>query len=200
MHSALSRAGTGIVAPTVLDDDGELHHSLRREPTLRRAVGLNRTAIPAFSEYLGRDSEYATPRKVDWALGAVLLISAQCFEAAGGWDDSYFLYSEETDFCLRARDLGYDTWYEPRAVVHHIGGQSGQGASIHAMQIVNRVRLYRRRNHPVPAVVYYALTILSELSWALRGGGANSWHAVKALVRPRSRPPELRCSEALIPR
>ena len=39
----------------------------------------------------------------------MMLVSSECMSAAGGWDESFFLYSEETDFALRARDLGYAT-------------------------------------------------------------------------------------------
>lgn len=200
LREALNRPRVGIAAPRVLDDDGGLHYSLRREPSLFRAMGLNRTALPAFSEYFGKEEDYLTARKVDWALGAVLLVSRECFDAVGGWDASYFLYSEETDFCLKARDLGYSTLYEPSATAHHIGAQSGQSPTIHTMQILNRVRLYRRRHGLPSAATYYVLTVLSELTWAFRGGGASSRAAVLALLVPRRRPAVLGCSETLIPR
>jgi N-acetylglucosaminyl-diphospho-decaprenol L-rhamnosyltransferase len=190
LMSALRVPGTGVVAPQVRNSDGSLHHSLRREPSILRSIGLNFTGLPAFSEYLGRDDEYREPHVVDWALGAVLLLSRECFDALGGWDESYFLYSEETDFSLRARDIGYVTRYEPRAVVLHIGGGSGRNEFTHTMLIVNRVRLYRRRHRALASWVYYAVTILSEMSWAARGQ-KESRRSVKALLHPHSRPPEL---------
>jgi GT2 family glycosyltransferase len=196
--AALRLPGTGVVAPMVREPGGALSRSLRREPSLGRAIGLNRTGLPAFSEYLARPAEYATPRVVDWALGAVLLMSRACFDAVGGWDESYFLYSEETDFSLRARDLGFLTRYEPAAVAIHIGGQSGQSPQTHAMQIVNRVRLYRRRHGPVATWLYYALTVASELTWAVRAG-ARSRFAVRVLLRPSLRPAALGCSDRFIP-
>jgi N-acetylglucosaminyl-diphospho-decaprenol L-rhamnosyltransferase len=188
--AALDRPGTGIAVPRVHGVDGRLHHSLRREPSILRAVGLNFTGVPALAEYVTRDDEYARPAVVDWALGAVLLMSKECYEAVGGWDESYFLYSEETDLCLRARDLGYLTRYEPAALATHIGGASGRSNATHAMQIVNRVRLFRRRNGVAAAWAYFAVTVLSELSWALRGH-RRSWFAITCLTRPARRPPEL---------
>jgi N-acetylglucosaminyl-diphospho-decaprenol L-rhamnosyltransferase len=196
--AALALPGTGVVAPQVREDDGSLSRSLRREPSLARAIGLNRTGIPALSEYVARPAEYLRPQVVDWALGAVLLMSRACFDAVGGWDESYFLYSEETDFSLRARDLGYLTRYEPAAVAVHIGGASGQNARTHTMQIVNRVRLYRRRHGPVASWLYYAATIASELTWAVRAG-VRSRVAITALIRPSRRPGELGCSDRLMP-
>ena len=65
-------------------------------------------------------------------------------------DESYFLYSEETDFSLRAKDAGWATVYTPTAGAMHVGGGSGESASTHTMKIVNRVRLYRRRRGTTP--------------------------------------------------
>jgi len=196
--AALRKPATGVVAPQVRGPDGSLHRSLRREPSLARAMGLNFTGLPVFAEYVTRPAEYAVPRVVDWALGAALLISRECFDAVGGWDESYFLYSEETDFSLAARDRGFHTRYEPAAVVTHIGGQSGQNEKTHAMQIVNRVRLYRRRHSRPAAWLYFALTVASELTWAVRAGRRSAF-AVLALIRPARRPDELGCSDRLLP-
>ncbi len=198
MLAALRLPGTGLVAPQVRTPDGALYRSLRREPTLARAMGLNFTGLPLFSEYVSAPADYATPRVVDWALGAALLISRECFDAVGGWDETYFLYSEETDFSLAARDLGFATRYEPAAVLTHIGGASGQNEKTHAMQIVNRVRLYARRHSRPAAWLYYGLTVASELTWAVRAG-RRSVFAVLALIRPSRRPAELGCSDRLLP-
>ena len=118
--ASLQLPNTGIVAPRVVDGHGALHRSMRREPTLGRALGLGRTGIPWLSEYVSEADAYAQPQVADWALGAALLISRHCFDALGGWDESFFLYSEETDFCLRARDMGLLTRYTPAAEVMHI--------------------------------------------------------------------------------
>jgi GT2 family glycosyltransferase len=196
--AALDLPRTGVVAPRVLDEDGALSRSLRRRPSLGRATGLNRTGLPFLAEYVTRPEDYARPRVVDWALGAVLLFSRECFDRLGGWDESFFLYSEETDFCLRARDAGLLTRYEPASVAVHLGGGSGRTDATHVMQIVNRVRLYRRRQGRAATAVYWALTVLSELSWAARGH-RQSRAAIAALLRPSRRPAELGCSDRLIP-
>jgi N-acetylglucosaminyl-diphospho-decaprenol L-rhamnosyltransferase len=196
---ALREANTGIVAPQVRSPDGTLELSLRRKPTLLRALGLTRTGIAALSEYVSEAEAYTRPHIVDWALGAVLVMSRPCFDALGGWDESYFLYSEETDLSLRARDIGLLTRFEPRSVAVHIGGQSGRNDQTHAMLIINRVRLYRRRNGPLAAWCYFWLTMASELSWAARGH-RQSRFAIAALLRPSLRPAELGCSRRVMPR
>jgi GT2 family glycosyltransferase len=198
MLAALQQPGVGIVAPKVFGEDGELHRSLRREPSLLRNTGLAFTGRPALSEYVSDPAEYERGHVVDWALGAVLLMARDCYDALGGWDESYFLYSEETDFCLRARELGWRTWYEPAAQATHIGGGSGQSGYTHAMQIVNRVRLYRRRHSAPAAYLYYALTVLSEVSWVARGH-TKSRTSLRALLRPSERPKELGCGTGVLP-
>jgi N-acetylglucosaminyl-diphospho-decaprenol L-rhamnosyltransferase len=197
--AALDQPDVGIVAPQVRSALGQVSFSLRREPTLLRAIGLAWTRLAILSEYVTRPQDYACRGVVDWALGAVLLMSWECYESVGGWDESYFLYSEETDLCLRARDAGLLTYYEPDSVAVHIGGQSGRDRRTHAMQIVNRVRLYRRRHGAAASCWYYWLTIASELSWLIRGH-RQSWSAIIAILRPSRRPPELDCGDRIMPR
>jgi len=197
--AALRTPGTGIAVPRVLSDHGSLEFSLRREPSLLRALGLSRTRLPALSEYVQEAAAYEHPHAVDWALGAVFMISRRCFDTLGGWDESFFLYSEETDFSLRARDIGLRTWYEPRSVAVHIGGGSGRNSRTHAMRAVNRVRLYRRRHGLLASWCFYWLTVARELSWWLRGYPQSRFAAV-ALLRPSLRPAEIGCSEHMLPR
>lgn len=60
----------------------------------------------------------------DWICGASMLIRASVISTIGGMDENYFLYFEETDFCLRAKRAGFSTWYVPESRVMHIMGQS----------------------------------------------------------------------------
>jgi N-acetylglucosaminyl-diphospho-decaprenol L-rhamnosyltransferase len=196
---ALGEPNVGIVAPQVRSPRGELESSLRREPTLPRALGLTGTRLPVFSEYVSGRSLYGRPCTVDWALGAALAMSRKCYDELGGWDETFFLYSEETDLSLRARDLGWLTRYEPRSVVMHIGGQSGRTPATHAMQIVNRVRLYRRRHGAVASWCYYWLAVARELTWVLRRRSASP-SAMVALLSPSRRPPQLGCCGQRMPR
>lgn len=195
---ALKEPGVGIVVPQIRTRNGALQMSLRREPTILRALGLTWTHSAVLSEYVLERSAYTCPSVVDWAVGAAMLMSRTCYDIVNGWDESYFLYSEETDLSLRARDVGLVTRYEPRSVVVHLEGQSGRTDATHAMQIVNRVRLYRRRKGVAAAWCYYCLTIASEFSWVLRGQ-RQSRFAIKALLRPSLRPPQLRCADRLLP-
>lgn len=66
------------------------------------------------------------PVSVDWVAGASMLIRKQVFEDIGLFDDKYFLYFEETDFCLQAKKSGWPCWYVPASrVVHFVGSSTG---------------------------------------------------------------------------
>lgn len=66
----------------------------------------------------------AEATRVDWLAGASMLIRREVFEAIGLYDENYFFYYEETDFCLRAARAGFETWYVPESRVAHIGAAS----------------------------------------------------------------------------
>jgi N-acetylglucosaminyl-diphospho-decaprenol L-rhamnosyltransferase len=72
------------------------------------------------------------PRPVDWLPGASMMVRPSLYEAIGGFDETYFLYFEETDFCFRAKKAGYSTWYVPESRVMHIAGQSTKVTGSHA--------------------------------------------------------------------
>jgi N-acetylglucosaminyl-diphospho-decaprenol L-rhamnosyltransferase len=198
LYSALRFPRTGIVGPRVLSSDGALYFSLRRNPTLLRALGLTRLKLPAVSELVQEAAAYEQAHVVDWAVGAVLMMTRQCFDLLAGWDESFFLYSEETDLSLRARDHGLVTRYEPQSVVVHIGGGSGRSEKTFAMQAINRVRLYGRRHNRVATWCFYGLILARELRLAARGDRGHGFVAA-ALLRPSLRPAELKCSPRLLP-
>ncbi|MCF7999468.1 MAG: glycosyltransferase family 2 protein [Methylovulum sp.] len=66
------------------------------------------------------------PVNVGWVAGASMLIRKQVFDDIGLFDDNYFLYFEETDFCLQAQKAGWSCWYVPASrVVHFVGSSTG---------------------------------------------------------------------------
>jgi len=179
--------GVGIVVPRLVDADGALARSLRREPTLLRAAGeaavggLRAGRVAALGEIVCDPAEYSRARTVDWATGAAWLVSTECFDAVGGFAEDFFLYSEETDFALRARDHGFATVYLPDAVVTHKGGASNVDPQLFALLTRNRVRCYRRR-HGAPATLAFRITLLTGELARAGAGRATSRAAVRALL------------------
>lgn len=62
--------------------------------------------------------------RVDWLPGAALMARREVIDTIGGMDERYFLYYEETDYCLKATRAGFECWYVPDSRVMHISGQS----------------------------------------------------------------------------
>ena len=62
--------------------------------------------------------------RVDWCAGASVLMRQDMLEAIGGFDETFFLYYEETDLCQRAKRAGWEVWYLPGSVVVHVGSAS----------------------------------------------------------------------------
>lgn len=118
-----------IAGPTVLEPDGSRYPSARRFPSLVDAAGhaLLGDLVPQnpFTRryrmgYL--DAEAMTD--VDWVSGACFLARRRALEELGGFDESYFMYAEDTDLCWRARRAGWGVVYVPVAVVTHVQGIS----------------------------------------------------------------------------
>ncbi|SMH39622.1 polymer biosynthesis protein, WecB/TagA/CpsF family [Rathayibacter oskolensis] len=158
----------GIVVPLLRDASGEPARSLRREPTRLRALGdailgdrvLDR---PAFSSETDSDPEsYRHAHAIEWATGAALLIDSLVAARLGDWDERFFLYSEETDYFRRARELGAEAWFEPTAQVVHEGGGSGQSSALAALLAVNRVRYVEKFHGTLYSATFRLVVLAAE--------------------------------------
>jgi len=111
MMHRLNASQAGAVVPRLINDRGVTSRSLYREPTIATAVGdalLGRRAPNRPGWLAGTDfspESYAHPHPVDWATGAALMVRRSLADALA-WDESYFLYSEETDFFRGLRTMG----------------------------------------------------------------------------------------------
>ena len=120
----------GLIGPKLLNPDGTLQYSCRRFPTL--GAGLFRHTPLEWlapknsytSDYLMREWDHASPREVDWLSGACLMARREMIDAVGGLDAGYFMYFEDVDWALRARNGGWEVHYIPQPVVLHEIGRS----------------------------------------------------------------------------
>ena len=164
----------GVTVPRLLDPDGIVSSSIRREPGVGRALadallGGPRAARLRLGETVTEPAAYAHFHEVEWASGAALLITRDCLDDVGPFDESFFLYSEETDFMLRARDAGWRVAFVPSATVVHRGGEMSTSAPLWSMRTLNRVRLQRRRHGRVSTALFLAVSMLGEGGRAATG-------------------------------
>jgi GT2 family glycosyltransferase len=184
--------GVGISVPRLLADDGSTQPSLRRRPTLLRALGeaLMGGRMAGRFEKLGEvvqtRSSYEHDGTFDWATGAAMCISRACLDTVGSWDESFFLYSEETDFALRAAQRGFALRFVAASVVMHRGGEANVEPRLFALLTVNRVRLYRKYHGAIATACFWAAVLVHVGVRALTGSAV---HRVgcRALFRAPSR-------------
>lgn len=150
LYRRLVISGAGLVVPNLLETDGSIYQSLRREPTVATAFGdaffgatwPSRPGWLAETDYTPESYQHA--HRIDWASGAAIMVRAEVAQRLGDWDEQFFLYSEEVDYFRRARESGDTAWYEPSARMIHHGGGSGTSPQLNALLAVNRIRYVRK--------------------------------------------------------
>ncbi|WP_019180092.1 glycosyltransferase family 2 protein [Microbacterium yannicii] len=198
LDALAANPGAGAIAPRIVGEDGALAMSLHNEPGVVRAVAdaalgpIWRRRPRMLSEWVRNPTAYDSPRRTDWATGAALLISSDAAELVGEWDERFFLYSEETDYCRRIRDAGFDVWYEPGATVQHSQGASGSSPQLDALLQVNRLR-YMRKHAPRRAGAYRWAALLGA---ALRSARSEAHRLAAAMLRDETRWRELPSAQA----
>lgn len=91
------------------------------------------------------------PGKIAWILGASMFVRREIYEKLDGFDPEFFpAYSEETDFCLRVRELGYEIGYIPEVAVTHIGGSSEDPRDPYesSMRKLRGLLKFRQKHYP----------------------------------------------------
>lgn len=136
-------AEAGVVGPKLLNEDGSLQRSCFAFPTPRLAwlenLGLGR---------LAKANRFAhdAAGEVDFVSGACMLVRREVFAATGGFDEAFFMYSEETDWQRRVRDAGWAIGFEPGAVVTHLGGGSQSSGRVNP-EFFRSLDRYVRKHH-----------------------------------------------------
>jgi N-acetylglucosaminyl-diphospho-decaprenol L-rhamnosyltransferase len=92
------------------------------------------------------EAPLARPCRVDWLVGAALLVRRTVLDAVGGFDEGYFMYSEELDFCRRVSSAGWQVVYLPAAQVIHYEGKSSEQvvAARHIRFQTSKLRYYHK--------------------------------------------------------
>jgi GT2 family glycosyltransferase len=148
--------GAGMVGAKLMDYD---------EPELFQAAGGG-TLIPwrGLTRHVAEgerdEGQWDEVLEPDYITGASLLVKSEVVAAIGEMDERYFLYSEEVDWCLRAKEQGWRMLYSPKSVVWHKGGQSVQYRSpLHDYHTVRSMLLLVRKFYPrlLPLTFMYSV-------------------------------------------
>jgi len=117
----------GICGGGIDGEDGEPWPFSFRFPSIVSELerGLNfGPATRLLRPWMVRREMSNIPERVDWVCGASMMVRREVFESIGMMDEEYFLYFEETDFCIQAQRAGFQCWYVPQSRVLHFAGQS----------------------------------------------------------------------------
>ncbi len=118
----------GVVAPQLLNTDGNIQRSCREFPTFAsmfyELIGLSKL-FPnqaQFRHYKMLDWNHNDERQVDQPEGACLMTRKLVIDQIGSFDPDYFMLFEEVDWCYRVKKAGWEIWFTPQAkVIHHYG-------------------------------------------------------------------------------
>lgn len=107
----------GLAGPRLVNPDGSLQYSTYRFPSfwlpLLRRTPLGRLAYfrGVLDAYQMKDWDHLISQPVDWLLGACLIVRAGAAAKVGLLDERYFLYVEDTDWCRRFWQAGWQVFY-----------------------------------------------------------------------------------------
>lgn len=146
-----SSPNIGIVGPRLLNSDGSFQLSTAYEiglwgewRTLQTVRQYRQSENrPALAQQYGGD------QFVDIVVGAAMLMRRSHFHQVGGFDETFFMYFEESDLCQRFREAGWRILYTPAVSLVHIGGYSvAQAASRMAAEYRRSQRYYYQKHRP----------------------------------------------------
>ena len=120
------------MGPKVISSDGSFQRSCRR--------GVARPAA-VFSYFIGLAKRYPNDQRftgyhlnhldeneineVSGVSGSCMVIRRETLKDIGYFDEQFFAYQEDSDYCLRAKESGWKVYYNPHSIVKHIGGMGG---------------------------------------------------------------------------
>jgi len=147
---------TGIIAPRLEDYTGNLQISCFNDPVpcliLARRTFWGKTKygkkiLKKFSTF----DDNNLPKEVDWAQGSAMMFKKDLINRVGFWDERFFLYFEDSDWCRRIRQKGYKIIYLPTARMIHYYHRSSKKLGVLGDLIFNKYT----RIHILSAIKYF---------------------------------------------
>ena len=184
VHALDLRPAVGLAGVRHLTSDGLLFPTIRRFPSPLRALGeaLGSERLPIHPAFLGEReldlSLYDDEQEIDWTTGAFMIARHEALAGTGGMDESFFLYCEEPDLCLRLKQEGWKVLHLPLMTIVHNTEKALDGPL--AAQQAHSRRLYAhkhfgplRRSMYLAALTFrYGLRAIASRRRALRAGAA----------------------------
>lgn len=177
-------AGPRLVAP-----DGTADPSARRFPVVSHQVVEWLTPLARWRDSLAwhtavghdvRAGAATSTAPTDWLVGAALLLPLATFRAIGGFDERYFMNSEEVDLQRRLRDWGLPSVFCPTVSVTHVGGGSSDPALRRSWVVTSRLTYADKWGGLLRLRLGLSAATAVNLGWnslrRLRGVDVRPWH------------------------
>lgn len=139
----------GVLGPQILSPERNPQSSAWRDPSLvwlsLSALGLNKLKFLNFERY--HEKQFAEPLEVDCVSGCAMLIRRELLDALGGFDEEFFMYFEETDFCVRVRRHGKVVHHAPVGEFLHEEGGTSKTVRLRTFLDFRRSQILFHRKH-----------------------------------------------------
>ncbi len=165
------RPDVGLAGARQVGADGSLSASIRRFPSaanmLAEALAVER--VPGLRRVLGEREldrrQYGRETPCDWTSGSFMIVRREALDSVGGFDERFFLFSEETDLCWRIKEVGWGVVHLPCVTIRHHEHDRRDNALMEAQAAYARMQFARKHLAGVGAY-RWALS----LRYALRAG------------------------------
>ncbi len=150
----------GIAGVQLLNEDGSRQNSIDNFPSTETEI-FNKSILRLFfpGKYPSKNMSYNNPIEVDSVIGACMIVRKEAMDEVGAFDEDYFIFLEETDWCFRMNKKGWKVFHVPDAEVFHLSGHSKKRTPWRS-QIEYYISLYKFfRKNRAPAS-YLTLRIL----------------------------------------
>ena len=166
-----SNSGVGICGIRLVDEQGNVSTSAARFPTLRvmagKILGLTKLFPSVFPAHLMTSSDLCVNSSVDQVIGAFFLIRKNVFDRCGGFDERFFVYFEEVDLSLRAKQFGYSSYFLSEVSAFHKGGGCSERVKAARLFYSLRSRILYARKH-YSWMEFVGIVLLTGLELPLR--------------------------------
>ncbi len=150
----------GIAGVQLLNDDGSRQNSIDNFPSTGTEI-FNKSILRLFfpGKYPSKNRSYQNPIEVDSVIGACMIVRKEAIEEVGVFDEDYFIFLEETDWCFRMYKKGWKVYHVPDAEVFHLSGHSKKKTPWRS-QIEYYISLYKFFRKNSSSISYLTLRIL----------------------------------------
>jgi GT2 family glycosyltransferase len=121
----------GFLSCRLIKEDGSLDISARRAfpnpvNSFYRFTNLDKVFPKYFGSYNLRSIPEDQEQEVDSVVGAFMMVRRDVIDKIGKWDEDFFMYGEDIEYCYRAKQAGYKNVYFPKVTTVHYRGQSSK--------------------------------------------------------------------------